>query len=1073
MTTEFPAPPGTGHVTRQDISGAVTSVIVRYVRGRASEPGVHRMLELARETRPAAVLEDPTSWSSHDEAIALFDAARIVTGDSDIGRHVGEEMLRQHDGTEVANLLRSLGSPGELLRNVAAAAAKFTTVATTEPLEVGDAHAVVRVTTRPGFIRHPTLCEFTKGLLSQVPVLFGLVPAVVAESECQARGGRFCLYSVAWEAGQWSSFVDERSSLYTAAWNDEGVVEAPSTLHVDEDTRIGQLESQVAQLTNRLEGVYSTAADLLATDDIDGVLARITARAAHAVNAPRYLLVVQTAPGMPHQLHQHGFSEGDASALARELLEERPDDRQGSRLIVDIASSHHHYGRLAAVYPEGMQFFAREQQILGVYADYAASALDVVTALDEARRSNDTARALLDFSRALSLASAGDEVTRHVVETVPVVVECESAAILLWDPKEETLVFHANTASLRKDAATAVSEGDHRPPPPGTTPAAGVSPIDVLLAPATRIDGSEPFAVRSGSTPFLERLQRSRDVIVMDRDTNDPLVKQLLMATDTLATIVAPLFAAEEFLGVVTANFHHSVPTVLHADRDRQVRLAGLADQAATALQNVRLLEKVSHLAWHDTLTGLPNRRLLEDRVNQELNRAKRSGESISMFFIDLDRFKQVNDTLGHAAGDDLIQQVAQRLCDTVRRQDTVARLGGDEFAVLLPGLSDPAAIDQLARRALDALGAPYLIAGQEVYTSGSIGIATTPQHGETYDELLSNADAAMYRSKGLGRNTFQTFGGSEGEAFTGDVHLETDLHHAIERGELFVLYQPFIDLETTSVVGVEALARWHHPVKGIIEPNTFIPIAEESDLIVAIDTWMLQQACRQIRHWSDNGLPLLRVAVNVSTRDLASDTFVRAVVDALHTTAIDPSALELEVTERVVMDDAGIMRRHVEYLMSLGVRFSIDDFGSGNSTLSRIASFPVSTLKIDQSFVQILGPKDESSALVTAIISMAHNLGIDCIAEGVETSHQSRVLLQRGCTTAQGFFFSPPLLPNDVERMLNGGEVDPPTQEALLMAAAAAAAMAGRTNPGEVPIPSISPAVLPSPNAPSRLPAT
>ena len=1051
MSIGLPALPGQDGFTRQDISGAVTSVVVRYVRNRTGEPGVQRMLELARETRPVAALEDPTSWSSHDEGIALFEAARMVTGDGDIGRHIGEEMLRQHDGTEVANLLRSLGSPGELLRNVAAAAAKFTTVATTDPLEVGDAHAVVRVLTRPGFIRHPMLCEFTKGLLSQVPVLFGLVPAVVAESECQALGGRFCLYSVAWEAGQWSSFVDERSSLYTAAWNDESVVEARSEMQMDEGTRISHLEAQVGQLTNRLEGVYSTAADLLATDDIDGVLARITARAAHAVNAPRYLLVVQTAPGLPHQIHQHGFSEGEAGALAQELLAEHPDDRRGSRLIVDIASSHHHYGRLAAVYPEGMQFFAREQQILGVYADYAASALDVVTALDEARRSNTTAGALLDFSRALSRIGAVDEVTQHLANTVPVVVECDSATILLWDPAQQALVFHTGTPGGDRIVGTPPA------PPPGSATTAGASPVDLILGPPTNAspEPEQSFTIPRDSTPLMKRVQQSRDIIVVDRNSSDPFLHQILMATDTLASIVAPLFASEEFLGVVTANFHHSVPSILHADRDRQVRLAGLADQAVTALQNARLLEQISHLAWHDTLTGLPNRRLLEDRVKQELYRTKRNGESICMFFIDLDRFKQVNDTLGHAAGDDLIQQVASRLCETVRRQDTVARLGGDEFAVLLPGLSDPNAIDHLARRALESLGAPYLIAGQEVYTSASIGVAVTPQHGETYDELLSNADAAMYRSKGLGRNTYQMFGGDEPETLLGDVQLESDLHHAIERGELFVLYQPFIDLETTSVVGVEALARWHHPIKGIIEPNTFIPMAEESDLIVAIDTWMLKQSCHQILEWSNLGLPLLRVAVNVSTRDLASDAFIQCVIDSLGSTGIDPSLLELEVTERVVMDEAGIMRRNVERLMAFGVRFSIDDFGSGNSTLSRIASFPVSTLKIDQSFVQILGPKDESSALVTAIISMASNLGIDCIAEGVETSHQSRILLQRGCTTAQGFFFSPPLLPNDVERMLNGDHVEPPAAEALLVAAAAATATAAvRGGPAQLEVP-------------------
>lgn len=1032
---------------KREVSGAMTSVIVRYVRRIAVDLGVSRMMQLAGDLREPYMIEDPTSWSSHDQAIALFTAATQVTGDADIGLHVGEEMLRQHDGTEVANLLRSLGSPGELLRNVAAAAAKFTTVSTMEPLEVGDAHAVVRAVTRPGLTRHIQMCNFTRGLLSQVPVLFGLVPAVVAESECQARGGRFCLYSVAWEAGQWSSFVDERTSLYTMAWDDAGVVEARSEIELDETTRVAQLQEQVAQITTRLEDVFSTAADLLATDDIDGVLSRITERAAHAVNAPQYLLVVQTAPDAPFQLHHHGLTDSDAQALAADLLKDQPDDRGGSRLIVDIASSRRHYGRLAAVYPPGMRFFAKEHQILAVYGNYAATALDVVTALDETRRSNATARALLDFSRALSAARTIDEIAQQLADTVPAVTGCKGATVMSWDPDSIALtaLAYARTNGDRPigrsqapldtgqphgaGQAGGTSEGSA----PGGTGTAHDQRLDTTseVHEATpREDGSsEPVVVRPSDTPIVERLRSSREIVVVDAGTTeDAFLRKLLSDAGTAIAVVAPLFSSDEFLGVVVASFGQSADASLATGRDLRERLYGLADQAAVAIQGALLLDQVSRMAWHDALTGLPNRRLLEDRVNQELTRSKRSGDPVCMFFIDLDRFKQVNDTLGHAAGDDLIQQVAARLSDTVRRQDTVARLGGDEFAVLLPGISDPAAVDQLARRALDTLHRPYLIAGQEVFTSASIGVAIAPMHGQTYDELLSNADAAMYRSKGLGRNTFQMFNAADADTTSGSAQLESDLHHAVERGEMFVLYQPFIDLQTTSIVGVEALVRWRHPTKGVLEPDVFISLAEESNLIVQIDSWVAVQACHQMRAWRENGLPPLRVAVNISTRDLAGDQFVEAVTGALAATGVDPRQLELEVTERVVMDDVGPKQANVERLQELGVRFSIDDFGVGDSSLTRFGSFPVSTLKIDQSFVQVLGPEDASSTLVSAIISMARELGIECVAEGVETSHQSRVLLQRGCTTAQGFFFSPPLLPNDVERMLKDAESTPPT---------------------------------------------
>jgi diguanylate cyclase (GGDEF)-like protein len=1007
-------------IAPQDISGAVTSVIVRYVRARVGDFGVAQMLAASGEARPVHVLEDPRSWSTHDEAIALLAAAAQVTGDAEIARHVGEEMLRQHDGTDVANLLRSLGSPAELLRNVTAAAAKFTTVSSLEPLEVGDAHAVVQALARPGYMRHLYMCEFTKGLLAQVPVLFGLVPAVVTETECQARGGRFCLYSVAWEARQWTSFVDDRTSLFSMAWEQQGVVEARSELEMDADTRISMLEEQLRQMGERLEEVFSTASDLLSVEDLSELLASITRRAAGAVNAPRYLLVVQTGPDEPLHLHHHGFNENEARALAAELWQPNPSDLGGSRLIVDIASSRHRYGRLAAIQPPGLRFMAREREIFSLYANYAATALDLVTSLAESRRSNATARALLDFSRALSRVGTTEEVSQTLADTVPAVASCERAAVLLWDPFDQKLVLRASSG-----ANTGENGGGQPAPGAGGAPAAG-EPI--IFDVAMEVDFSdeeankekEPFSISADQTPLINGLLTSRDIVVIDRNIQDEFLRALLESYGTVVTIMTPLFSDEEFLGVVAADFFHAPPTDPRTDRDLKERLQALADQAATAFQNAWLLEQVGHLAWHDALTGLPNRRLLEDRVHQELERAKRVGEPSSMFFVDLDRFKKVNDTLGHAAGDDLIRQVAQRLRDVVRRQDTVARLGGDEFAVLLPGLNDITAIRQLADRMLESLHTPYSIEGAEVYTSASIGIAMYPEHGETYDDLLSHADEAMYLSKSMGRNTYnvyETEGG--GVANSVDAHLEADLHHAIDRNELFVLYQPYIDLETNQMVGVEALVRWRHPVKGVLEPGSFIAQAEESDLILAIDEFVIREAARQMREWLNEGMPPLRVSVNVSGRDLLHPGFVDTVMSALTEHRVAPEWFEIEITERVTIDEGGVMRNTADQLRERGVRFSIDDFGTGTSSIQQVAAFPVSTLKIDQSFVQILGPTEELNALAAGIISMADKLGLECVAEGVETHHQSRVLLQRGCTTAQGFFFSPPLLPGDVRRMM------------------------------------------------------
>jgi len=989
-------------VAPQDISGAVTSVILRYVRSRDGDDGVAKTLALAGEQRNASELEDPRSWSTHAEAIALLAAAGQVTGDDEAARHVGEEMLRQHDGTDVANLLRSLGSPAELLRNVTAAAARFSTVSLLEPLEVGEAHAVVRANTRPGFPRHLYLCEFTKGLLSQVPVLFGLVPAVVSETECQARGGRFCLYSLAWEAGQWSAFVDDRTSLYTMAWADEGVVEARSELDLHPDTRIRDLEAQLAQMTSRLEEMFSTASELLSDADITELLGRITARAANAVHAPRYLLVVSTAADQPAQLHQHGFDQAEAVALAEDLWQPLPDDAGGSRLIVDIASPRRFYGRLAAVYPAGVGFMARERQILSLYANYAATALDLVTTLADSRKSNATSRALLDFSRSLSRIGTTEEVAETLAATVPAVAGCAGASVLLWDPVSQKLVFRAGVG-------------------PASEAADDSTPL--MTAPegrALHARRERPGAPHIGleDTPLVTVLLRSRDIVVLDAGTADPFLQRFMAERGLAVSLLAPLYSADEFLGVVTAEFSRAPAGDVGTDRLLHERLAALADQAVTALQNARLLEQVGHLAWHDALTGLPNRRLLQDRVEQELERAKRVGQDSAIFFIDLDRFKGVNDTLGHAAGDELICQVAYRLRDTVRRQDTVARLGGDEFAILLPGLSELSDIEPLAERMLSDLHQPYLVGGNEVYTSASIGIAISPEHGETYDDLMSHADEAMYRSKALGRHTYQVY--SRPAAETADsVHLESDLHHAVERNELFVLYQPYIDLSSNQVVGVEALVRWRHPVKGVLEPAMFIPRAEETNLIVAIDAWVIREACRQVRFWLDDGMAPLRMSVNVSNRDLLHPGFTETVLTALRDYGVSPETFEIEITERVTADEGGVMLRTVEELRRHGVRFTIDDFGTGTSSFGQIAAFPVTTIKIDRSFVQILGPEEELQTLASAIIAMAEQLGLECVAEGVETSHQSRVLLQRGCTTAQGYFFSPPLFPGDVQRFL------------------------------------------------------
>ena len=457
-----------------------------------------------------------------------------------------------------------------------------------------------------------------------------------------------------------------------------------------------------------------------------------------------------------------------------------------------------------------------------------------------------------------------------------------------------------------------------RPFPPPESAAVPPAP----RAPSARDgvpEGNGPAAAEAGAvtirsdTPMIEGMLNPREVMVLDASTEDPVLRGLLERSGMAASVVAPLFAGGEFLGVIAANFEPGASAAAVHDADLHERLSGLADQAATALQNLELLEKVSHMAWHDALTGLPNRRLFEDRVEQELVRSRRVGEPVCMFFVDLDHFKTVNDTLGHAAGDDLIRQVSQRLVDTVRRQDTVARVGGDEFAILLPGLSDQLSIDELAQRSLEAMGTPFVVFGEEVETSASIGIAMAPEHGDSYDELLSRADEAMYRAKALGRNAFEMYSGSvvdsprrHGVAID-ERTLQADLVHALEHDEFFVLYQPYIDLRTSQVVGVEALVRWNHPTLGVLEPSSFISMAERSEhhrgprhlgarAGVPAAPCLARPRPRATPAVGQPGVAGPRPIPTCSTTSTAPST----------ETGIDPSLLELEITERVVLDAFG-----------------------------------------------------------------------------------------------------------------------------------------------------------------------
>jgi diguanylate cyclase (GGDEF)-like protein/PAS domain S-box-containing protein len=419
---------------------------------------------------------------------------------------------------------------------------------------------------------------------------------------------------------------------------------------------------------------------------------------------------------------------------------------------------------------------------------------------------------------------------------------------------------------------------------------------------------------------------------------------------------------------------------------------------------------RIEQQANYDTLTGLANRSLLDDRLQQGILTAASYGTRLAVAFVDLDRFKFINDTLGHHLGDKLLQAMADRFRACVREFDTVARLGGDEFVLLINGQGEPDAVATIMERMLEVIAQPWRYGQSELEITCSIGVALYPDDGSDADTLLKHADSAMYRAKEHGRNNFQFFTNDINVVMKERLELETNLRRAIEREQFELHYQPRIDIASRRIVGCEALLRWQVPGHGIVEPDRFIPVSEETGLIVPIGKWVLQTACSQNIAWHQAGLPPIAVSVNVSPRQFRHGNLVQTIAEALAQTGLDPQYLEIELTENMVMYDGEQMIDMLNAIKDLGVQISVDDFGTGYSSLSYLKRFPVDRLKIDRSFVQFLATDSDDAAIVRTIIALGHNLGLKVVAEGVETEEQVKFLTEYECDELQGYYFARPL---------------------------------------------------------------
>ena len=473
-------------------------------------------------------------------------------------------------------------------------------------------------------------------------------------------------------------------------------------------------------------------------------------------------------------------------------------------------------------------------------------------------------------------------------------------------------------------------------------------------------------------------------------------------------------------------RFVHEQAEAIFDEDGTPLRLAGTTQDITERKQ---IEDQIRFLAYYDGLTRLPNRVLFVERLNQALSAAQRQGRILAMLFLDLDRFKRINDTLGHTVGDRLLQAVSERLkkclrsTDTIARgdplasSDTVARLGGDEF-ITITDIARGEDAAKIAQRVLEALNEPFKLEAQEIFVTGSIGISLFPHDGKDVETLLKNADSAMYHAKDAGRGTYQFYNTSMNAAAYQRLAMENSLRRALERQEFLLHFQPQIDVATGGIIGAEALVRWRHPELGMVSPGTFIPLAEETGLIMPIGEWVLRAACAQGKAWRDEGLGEMIIAVNLSGRQFRQQPLVHTVDDILKSTGFDPRCLELEITESVLVQSVEDTISALKRLKDMGLRVSVDDFGTGYSSLTYLKRFPIDTLKIDQSFTRDIATDPGDAAITAAIIAMAAGLRMAVIAEGVETGEQRDCLRQRGCRLMQGYLFSRPV-PADQFRIL------------------------------------------------------
>jgi diguanylate cyclase (GGDEF)-like protein len=670
---------------RREICCSMTNVLLHLIRRDGGEAAVARLLERAGVIREPSFLENVENWISLDEATAMLQAGVMESGDANFARRVGENTLRQHAGTQVATVLRSLGSTEAVLTAVAQSAARLSAVTDLEALETEPGRGVVRACAREGFARGRLHCDWTTGLLAGLPILFGLPLARVDESECQTRGDAQCLYTVTWDA--------------------ELAAEA-----ADPQRRVTALEAQLVAMSERLHGAYATAGDIVSTENLETVLQRIVERAADAVRAPSHILAIRTEPSAELQVYSHGIDERKAYELATHVISANASD--DSILVAEVASGRRSYGELIARYPGSVEFFPQDRELLSLYAKNAAAVLDMSVALEQSKRRHEEVSLLLSLAHAVAQAGTTEEIAERLVAVVPDVVDCDRVRVWRWDYLEQSL-------TVLRGSSQSAEQAEY---------------VDQL-------------SIHPDDTPHLEQMIASPRPRFFDEGTEDQFIRTLMGTLGSVALAIVPIVARDIFLGVLTVSVGDDAAR-LRSDSGLVERLSGIAAIAATAIQNGQLVDKLSHKATHDPLTGLLNRIGFRQHIGQALDAARSQASSVGLLFVDLDDFKRVNDLYGHDAGDEVIRKAAQRLETAARGVDGVARLGGDEFAVVLADVGGVDLLRAAEARIRAAFDEPFMLGEVTLQIGASVGGSLWPEDGQDVNELVTHADEAMYQDK-------------------------------------------------------------------------------------------------------------------------------------------------------------------------------------------------------------------------------------------------------------------------------------------------------------------------------------